>query len=458
MRTLSLRAVALLLLSGLSACSSNKPADGAVAVYLQVDAGVKRLFAVPEDGKTPPVALSPAGARAVFGASLSGRRVLYATLAADASVTSVRRVSTDGSGEALLAEFPAGKYVSLRGAWEAEGRAIVQLTNPDGTPDLFASAGNALVRIAGGRYVGAAAGRIVYLANNTSAVSKTGDVRSVKLDGSGDLALGGGDADDTFHGLAGSTVLLTEHATGAAEVHAVSADGSGRKSRAGSKGVLFASGALVASRSGALERLGRDLSATALNFPEGAATALALRADGTVFAHVAGQGVLAADGRSVRTLDAFATNTALAAQLVSFPAGERLVYTANNDEGSYLRVAPLDGSAASTLAEGHYQEVLFSGLHAGRALFFRTAGAEIGGRLSTVGLDGQGERPVGDLVTRTATAADHDFGGLSKAGRLFFEAEIVEHAPPRLFVVEPSGAVRALTAAAGYTSLSALVE
>ena len=43
-RKLSLRAVALLLLAGLSACSSNKPADGAVAVYLQVDAGVKRLF------------------------------------------------------------------------------------------------------------------------------------------------------------------------------------------------------------------------------------------------------------------------------------------------------------------------------------------------------------------------------------------------------------------------------
>jgi hypothetical protein len=103
--------------------------------------------------------------------------------------------------------------------------------------------------------------------------------------------------------------------------------------------------------------------------------------------------------------------------------------------------------------------VLFSALvPGGRALFFRTGGAEIGGRLSTVALDGSAERVVGDDATGTTHAADHDFGALSAGGRLFFEAELFEHAPPRIYVVEPGGAVRALSDRAVYTSIATLLQ
>src|SRR2546422_462748 len=81
-----------------------------------------------EDGRSGPVALAPAGGRAAFGAALPGRRVVYGTLSADASVLSVRLIAADGGGEQILGEFPAGQYLALRGAWEVDGRIVVQLT------------------------------------------------------------------------------------------------------------------------------------------------------------------------------------------------------------------------------------------------------------------------------------------------------------------------------------------
>ena len=68
------------------------------------------------------------------------------------------------------------------------------------------------------------------------------------------------------------------------------------------------------------------------------------------------------------------------------------------------------------------------------------------------------EPPRPGAVTGTLAAADHDFGGVTKAGRVVFEAELVEHQPPLLFVVEPDGSVRGLTAASSYATLSAISE
>ena len=426
-----------------------------MAVFAQSDGGVRRLFAVAEDGQSLPVAISPAGISAQYAGTLSGRRIVYATVAPDGSLLSVRRVLADGSGDELLGLLEPSAYRAARGAWEVAGRAVVQLTRQDGSAELIATGPSlpGIGHLASGRWVGAAGDRAVYLARATSAIKQAGDLRSVRIDGSGDLALGGGDADDLFHGLAGAAVLLTEHASAAAEIHSVGADGSGRVSRAGSLGTLYAGGLLVASRGAQLERLDSKLAPTALGLPVGAA-ALVLRDDGSVIAHAAGQGLFAADGKTVSKLDAFAADRGLAAQV----AEGSVFYTANNAQGSFLRSARLDGSSSLTLSSAQGHELLFSGLlPGGRALFFRTAGSEIGGRLMTVALDATGERAVGDDATGTLRAADHDFGGLSKSGRLFFEAELVEHAPPRLFVLDAQG-VRALTSSGEYTSLSALLN
>ena len=178
---------------------------------------------------------------------------------------------------------------------------------------------------------------------------------------------------------------------------------------------------------------------------------LALLADGRVAGFVKGAGVMA-DGQ---VLDNFSADTVVAAHAFS----DRLVYTANNFTGSYLRSARLDAGGAVTLSEGHGQELLFeSELPGDRILFYRTKATEPGGWLSTVALGGGGERVVGDDLTGTRKAADQDFGGVTRAGRLIFEAELQEGTKPQLFIVEPGGEVRALTGAGTSATLSALVE
>src|SRR5258708_2766780 len=79
--------------------------------------------------------------------------------------------------------------------------------------------------------------------------------------------------------------------------------------------------------------------------PRGAATALAVTADGTVVAHVQGQGLYASDGNA-RQLDGFASDQAVAAQLVHRPGGDQVIYTANSSAGSFVRAARLDASGA----------------------------------------------------------------------------------------------------------------
>ena len=48
--------------------------------------------------------------------------------------------------------------------------------------------------------------------------------------------------------------------------------------------------------------------------------------------------------------------------------------------------------------------------------------------------------------------------GLTRAGRLVFEAELHEGSGPALFVAEPGGSVRALTTAGTHATLAAVLE
>jgi hypothetical protein len=51
-----------------------------------------------------------------------------------------------------------------------------------------------------------------------------------------------------------------------------------------------------------------------------------------------------------------------------------------------------------------------------------------------------------------------DFGAITKAGRLLFEAELHDRDPRQVYVVEPMGEARTLTPDGGYATLSAVLE
>jgi hypothetical protein len=442
--------IALAFSLSLIACSSKPvpqqaPAEATV-VFSQVESGAARLYAVGESGSMP-LALTPAGVRAAYCGSLA-RKIVWAELAADATVVSLH------SDDVALGRLPAGKYRSAGGAKALGDAVLVQAQRADGTgAELLVSRNGAVATLAQGRFLGISGDRVAYLAHATSASIEAGDVRSVRADGTGDLALGGGAGQDLFHGIANGSIFLTVNGA-SPEVRSVSFDGSVLHSRPGSMGLLFARGTVVAARGTGFELLDAAMSAGSLQLPPGA-NPLALLDDGRVAAHVVGTGLLAADAKGARLLDGFSAAGARSAHQI----GDRIVYTANGSAGSFLRSARIDGSAAATVAEGHGQEVRFtSALPAGRVLFYRTKALEPGGWLASARIDGGDERLIGDDSTGTRRAADHDFGAVLGSGRLVFEAELQEGQPPRLYIVEPMGEVRTLTAQGTYATLSAVLE
>jgi hypothetical protein len=453
---------ALLAAALLSACQARPAAPAPVApseaqlVFAKAQPGETRLYAQGESGTTAAVALTPAGARAEFGGT-AGRTVVYGLLAADATLASVHSVSIDGTGPVKLADLTAA-YRGLRGLHAAsDGTLLVELALSSGARELHAVRAGKLLKLAPGSFLTERSGEVVYLAGAQSLGDLTGDIRAVRIDGSADRALGGNDGDDQFHGVVSGTVLLTAHRSGAAAVHAV-APGAAAKVRAGSAGVLFSGGLLVAARAGALETLDGALSASAVALPAGAAP-VAVLPDGRVAGLVTGQGLYAASATASTLLDSTKASAVLAPHVLRSASGDRLVYTVSTDSGSFLRSTRLDGSGSVQLAEGRGQQLLFTSEAAGgRVVFYRTKGNEPGGWLSSVRAEGGDEKLLGDSATGTLAAADHDFGGVTRSGRIVFEAELVEHLPPQLFVVEPDGAVRGLTGASSYATLSAIVE
>lgn len=443
-------------LLGLLGCSggSKPPAALATVVYTAKDSGATRLFAISESGGTP-VPLSPAGQGVAFAAALADRRSIYAATAGDGTLLSLHGVSPDGKSTSALGALPARNWNGVDGAWlAADGSVVVEALRADGGGfDLLVSRRGAASLLAHGRFLALAGDRVAFLKNERSAGSGMGDVGSIRLDGSGELLLGGGGARDRFLSFAAGQLLFTSHAGSAPQVRSVALDGSNARVRVGSDGVLAGGALLVAVRDNALERLDASLAPTPLQLPSTASPLLLLE-DGRLVARVAGTGLVLADAQGVRTLDAFDGDSALEAHL----AGDDLFYTANTASGTFLRAVHLDGASGRTLSKGVGQALGFIALLGGRALFYRTKGTEAGGWLATVGLDGKGETLVGDDATGTRRAADMDFGAITKAGRLLFEAELHDRDPRQVYVVEPMGEVRALTGDGAYATLSAVLE
>ena len=437
----------------LFACAKGQTtAHPAILVYQAVESGLTHLYAVSELPGSKAVALTPADQRAAFCGALGNDSAVYALVGDDASVTGLHQVGLDGKGDVPLASLTPATWTSPGGAWRtADGTIVVQLSRLDGKgPELLAIANGAVTSLALGRYLALSGNRIAYLSDATSAAN-VGDVRTVGADGTANLALGGGDGDDDFLGFVSDKLVFTAHHTGdAPELRIAGLDGAGVLSRAGSRGLLLSGSTVVAARAGGFEKVGVDLYVKPVSLLAGAQV-MALLPDGRVAAFVKGAGVMA-DGQ---VIDTFGADTVIAPHAYS----DRLVYTANNFTGAYLRSAKLDATGAATLSEGHGQELLFeSEMPGSQVLFYRTKGTEPGGWLSTVALGGGGEKVVGDDLTGTRKAADQDFGGVTRAGRLVFEAELQEGQAPELFVVEPGGEVRSLTAAGSAATLSAVVE
>src|SRR5207253_10191606 len=297
-------------------------------------------------------ALTPSGVRAAFCGAVGGSAVVYALVRDDASVNGLHLVNLDGSGETALASLTAGTWTSPSGAWRtADGNIVVQLSRVDGKgPELLAIKDGAVTSLALGRFLALSGNRIAYLANAIGAAN-LGDVRSVAADGNANLAIGGGDGDDDFHGVVSEKLIFTAHHAGASpELRFAAVDGASILTRAGSKGLLLSGNTIVAARADRFEKVGLDLFVKPVSLLSGAQV-LALLADGRVAGFVKGAGVMA-DGQ---VLDNFSADTVVAAHAFS----DRLVYTANNFTGSYLRSARLDAGGAVTLSEGHGQELLF---------------------------------------------------------------------------------------------------
>jgi hypothetical protein len=452
--------------ASLLACAKGAPtALPAEIIYATPEGGLSRLYATPETPGATRTPLTPAAQRAAFVGALGetpkdaavpatrALQVIYALVADDASLTSLRKIGIDGKADVALADLPAATWTHAAGTWQTQdGTILVQLSRIDGSgPSLLAVRDGGASVLASGQFLAMAGNRVAYLANSTSAAATVGDVRSVGADGSANLALGGGDADDLFHGVAGDKLLFTAHHTKTTpELRITGVDGVTTLSRAGSRGLLLSGSTVVAARADGFEKIGLDLRVSPVSLLSGAQV-LALLADGRVAAFVKGAGVMAGS----QVLDNWAADTVVAPHQF----GDRLVYTMNSAGGSYLRSAKTDGSGATGLSEGHGQELLFEAeLPGNRALFYRTKGTEPGGWLASVPVTGGAEALLGDDITGTRKAADQDMGGLTRAGRLVFEAELFEHAAPRLFIADTGGEIRGLTPDGSSATLSAVLE
>ena len=449
---------AFALVAAVAACSRTTArgtaSNEAVLVYGQQDNGGIRLHAAGESGQAQPVALTPRGQRAVYCGALPGRWVIWASTDTDFVLTSLHAVNADGTGAVDLGPIASSLYRWPKGAWAtADGAVVVQALRLDGSSDeLLIARGGTVVPLAPGAFLAASGDRVAYLAHRGSKTAAVGDVRSIRTDGTGAIALGGGDRHDRFHGAAGGAILLTTQAAG---VRLVALDGTLLRERPGSTGLLFQKGMLVAGRGDGFELLDRDLSATPLSLASGAKV-LALLDDGRVAAHLAGAGVVAAGARDSTVLDGFPSGSAFGAR----QSGDRLVFTVDGGGGSVLRSAGLDGSGARTIAESHdrAEVVLAAPLRDGRLLFSRTGGEEAGSQLSLAAVDGSGPRPLGDDASGTLRALDQDLGGLTAAGRVVFEAELPGGHGPRLFVAEPGGGVRAVTGDGDFATFAAILQ
>lgn len=454
MRSFCLAVANIALAVGLAACSTEDAAPAppspapepvvqaavapaAVVVFAgRVDAS-RTVGGVAEDGATAPVALSAPGVDTTYVTVLPGRRVLLAEHSADTSLSSLTAVRVEGAGRASMGVFPAGQYREVSQTMTDGDAVVVELARAGADlRDVFALRAGEAPRLL------AAGSRLVALAAGRAAVMTNGDLRSVKLDGSGMIALGPGDGHDQVAEARGDRILFTIHAGDAGDVRVSAIDASSAFDL-GKPGVDEAAFAITkASRLVFVRRTAAGavlVTASSDGKDERTVTPAELDArpimvtDGGEILFGGPQGALLAVGAMgdapARVLDPAA---GMEVRIGTVQAGH-VFYVGNTPHWPALRAAKLDGSGVVSLCESPPKHPFFSGLMPdGRVVYYQALAGQIeGGSMHSIMLDGTGARPVGTQVADVdgtplpGGPADQDFEVITPSGRLILESEFV---------------------------------
>jgi len=414
----------------------------------------RSVVAISEDGAGAAVTLSAAGASASFVTALEGRRVLIAERAADGSLARLIAVGVDGSGRQVVGTAPAG-YEGVAKALVSGPIVVAALQRAGGlgVTDLYVfPPGGAAVQLAQGATLSAVgSGRVLYLAS-AHAAEGSGDARSIALDATADVALGGGDGQDQILQADGVRVLLTIHGA-AVRLVGFSGEGAVTLATAGANLRAFAlgSGRILYTRDGALASSSLDGTDERVLAP--AATPILVAPDGRIlFASGGALSSVAPLGGVVRVLDAHAGASVRFARIF----GDSVIFTGDGAEWAALRAARLDGSGARVLFEREVTLPIVAGVTSSGHVVFHASylGQLEGGQVLSAKLDGTETQQIGRDVystegTRSANVpADQDFEALTPSGRVILESEYEGSTfGAQLLVGAPaSGAARELTA------------
>ena len=398
----------------------------------KVDAA-RTVGAVLADATRPATMLSAPGVDTVFASALPGRRVLLVEHAPDGSIAALVSANVDSGARSPLGKLPAGQYRAVDKARSAGDLLVVELAR------FGSSQSDVLTRSPGEepRLVAALA-RLVAVNADRVAVVGGGNLRSLKLDGTGAIALGGGDGHDKVADVRGDRILVSTHAGGAGDVRAVDIGGGGAidlgQPDADEQAVAFTdAGRIVFTRrtpAGAVlvsaAPDGKDT--TVLTTPDLDARPLRVIGDRVLFTSAKGALLSVSEsGGAPTVLDpAAGANVRIGAL-----RGAQIFYVCDTPHWPALRVASLDGSGVVSLQEEPPVLPFFSGVtDDGRVVYYRSLAGQIeGGRIFSVKLDGTDRRPVGTAVSTadgTPTGkglADQDFEAITASGRLILETE-----------------------------------
>jgi hypothetical protein len=398
-------------------------------------AGAARMVgAVIEDASAPPVTLSTDGVDTTYVGVVGGRRAILAERGGDGSIAAIVAAGVDGKARATLATFPAGKYADAVQAGSSGDTVVVELATIGGSAhDVVA------VRAGAAPMVLAADATLTAVASGRAAVLAGGNLKSVAIDGTPAIPLGGGDGHDQLVEVRGDRLLLTTHADAAGDVRSVKIDGTGAVD-VGQPDVderavgLTETQRLVYLRKGAG---GAVLVSTALDgkdeqilsTPDLDAHPIKVTAGGEVFFGGAAGGLLAvaASGGAPRVLDPSAGSNV---RLGAVHAGQ-VLYVSDTPHWPALRAAKLDGTGVVSLLEEAPQIPFFGGVMPdGRVVYYRSLAGQLeGGHVFSVKLDGTDRRPVATNVAGSngqvisGGPEDQDFETITPSGRLVLESE-----------------------------------
>lgn len=442
----------------------------AMVVFAGREGSTRTVGAVIEDGGKPSVALSAAGVDTTFASAISARRALLVEHAEGGSIAGLVAVrATDGS-RADLGRLPAGQYHAVEKTLEVGGAIVVELSRAE-------RAGNAahdvmVLRPGAEPKLLAATAKLAAAAGERIAIVVKGNLSSVKLDGTGSIALGGGDGHDEVVEARGDRILLTTHAGPGGDVRLARIDGGavdlgtpGAEEKAvaitESSRVVYlrktAGGAVLVSAG--LDGTGESV----LTAPELDARPFHVAGDQIFFGGAGGalRAVSATQGAPIVLDPAAGKNVRVGAI-----GGGRIVYASDTPQWPALRAAALDGSGVTSLVEEPPAIPFFSGLMPdGRVVYYRALAGQIdGGRMFSVKLDGSDRRPIGTAVTGTdgkpmpAGPLDQDFEVITPSGRVILESEFEASGGSQLLVGAADKAAATILPGASHVRFTALIE